>query len=207
MDDPTSPITLALRPNPDPVRYRPIETGPTGAVRWLPGLGDGPDGVPGLRSLFTGVHLLDPALLDTLPAGPSDSVRDLYAPLVRAGAAIEGVRVRGTWYDLGNPALYLGSQVALLARGFHGAKRTVLMHGARVAPGARVRRSVVGAGARVGAGAIVEGSVLWEEARVGRGAVVRGSILAGGARVASGERVLGRIRIGHGASAVDVGVE
>ena len=62
------------------------------------------------------------------PPGPSDTVRDLYAPLVAEGEPSLGVRVRGAWYDLGSPSLYLASQRALLAAGFGGAKRGVLVH-------------------------------------------------------------------------------
>jgi NDP-sugar pyrophosphorylase family protein len=106
-------VTLALRPNPDPRRYGPVVTRGDRVV-WLPG-------VPRPRRrgrvwLFTGVQVIDPALLERLGPGPADSVRDLYAPLVRAGADVRGVRVKGAWYDLGTPAAYLASQRAA-ARG------------------------------------------------------------------------------------------
>lgn len=173
--------TLALRPNPDPRRYAPVVTDFGGAIRSLRGL---PRPARGTVSLFTGIHVLDPALLDRLQPGPSDSVRDLYAPLVAAGERLQGVRVRGAWYDLGDPSLYLASQIAML-RGL----RALLHPQARVARGARVVRSILGEGAQVEAGARIERSLLWEDVKIGSGARVSGSVLASGVRIAAGERV------------------
>jgi NDP-sugar pyrophosphorylase family protein len=52
----------------------------------------------GTVSMFTGVHILDPALLDRLPPGPSDTVRHLYAPLIAEGRrrSESGCEARGT---------------------------------------------------------------------------------------------------------------
>jgi len=85
---------------------------------WIVSLAGLPRRVRGRPWLFTGIHLLDPRLLDRLPAGPSDSVRDLYAPLVAEGERVAGVPLEGAWYDLGSPTLYLESQLSLLAAGF-----------------------------------------------------------------------------------------
>jgi NDP-sugar pyrophosphorylase family protein len=179
--------TLALKPNPDPRVYGPVVTGPGGWIRSLPDL-------PRRRgpvSLFTGIHVVEPALLDRLRRGPADSVRDLYAPLVAAGGRLLGVRVRGAWYDLGRPKLYLDAQLRLLAsRRSDGAG---LVHGrARIGRGGRIVGSVVGAAA-VEAGARIERSVVWDGARVGAGAVVKRSIVASGVEIAPGERVECRV--------------
>ena len=181
--------TLALVPNPDPRRYSSIMTGAGGWVRSLARL---PRPSRGQPSLFTGIHVLDPSLLDRLPEGPSDIVRDLYAPLIAEGEDILGVRVKGAWYDFGSPALYLRSQLKMLSTGFRGLARGPLVHpAARVHAHARVKRSIVGAGTVVGEGAEVVGSVLWDRVRVGAGARVRGSILATGSRVEPQEKVEG----------------
>ncbi|PYQ12981.1 MAG: nucleotidyltransferase [Acidobacteria bacterium] len=179
--------TLALKAHAQVEAYGAVVTGPGGFIRALAGL---PRPARGRRLLFTGVHVLDPALLDRLPPGPSDSVRDLYARLVGEGERLLGVRVPGAWYDFGDPSLYLASQLSMMSSGFRGAGRARLVHPeARIHPRARVTRSVVGAGAVVGEGAVVSGSVLWDGARVGRGARVSASIVATGARVADGEAV------------------
>jgi NDP-sugar pyrophosphorylase family protein len=189
--------TLALRRNPDPRRYHPVVTRGERIV-WLPG-------VPGRRlrgrvSLFTGVQVMDPALLERLRPGPSDSVRDLYAPLVEAGEALRGVRVRGAWYDLGTPATYLASQRAVLAGGFRGVRPrgSLVDPEAVIGPGARIAGSVVGAGVRLGARARVAGSVLWEGARVGAGARLSRCVVARGVRVPDGARITGRVLVPGG---------
>ena len=175
-----APATLALIPNPDPRRYSPVITGPDGHVRSLAGL---PRPARGTVSMFTGVHILDPALLDRLPPGPSDTVRQLYAPLIAEGRPPLGMRMRGPWYDLGSPSLYLASHQSLLASRFRGARRGSVIHPeARVDPRARVVRSVVGRGAVIAGGAEVRGSVLWDRVKVGHEAVVEDSILASGSR-------------------------
>jgi NDP-sugar pyrophosphorylase family protein len=178
-----APATLALRPNPDPARYSPVVTARDGRILSIAGL---PAPASGRVSMFTGLHVLDPALLARLPPGPSDSVRDLYVPLLREGARLRGVRLRGAWYDLGAPAPYRDAQLAMLRRA-GGASQ--IDPAARVDPAARLRACVVGAGARIGPGARLERSIVWERVEVGAGARVRGAILARGVRVPHGARL------------------
>ena len=179
--------TLALKPHRQVGTYGGVVTGPGGFIRALAGR---PRPVAGRPLLFTGVHVLDPDLLDRLGPGASDTVRDLYAPLVAEGQRLLGVRVSGAWYDFGSPSLYLASQLSMMSSGFRGAGVARLVHpDARIHPRARVTRSVVGAGTVVGEGAVVSGCVLWEGAQVGRGARVSGSIVATGARVEEDEVV------------------
>jgi mannose-1-phosphate guanylyltransferase len=189
--------TLGLLRNPDPRRYSPVVTGPGGWIRSLAGR---PRRARGAVSLFAGIHVLDPALLDRLPPGPSDSVRDLYVPQLAEGARLLGVRLRGAWYDLGSPSLYRASQVSMLASGFRGVGPGPLVDPrARVHPRARVVRSVVGPGTVVEEGARLQGSVVWDRVRVARGALIRDSILASGIRVEPGERLEGRVVVPTGA--------
>jgi len=135
------------------------------------------------------VHVMDPSLLDRLPEGASESMPDLYVPLLSEGEKVQGVRLRGAWYDLSRPTLYRDAQLRLLPG--RGRDRALLHPDARVSPSARVRRSVVGRGARVGTDALVQRSILWEEAAVEDGARVDGSIVVSGARVRADERAHG----------------
>lgn len=181
--------SLGLIPNPDPRRYRPVITDETGAVLSLAGL---PRQARGRPWLFTGIHVLSPGLLERLPKGGSDSVRDLYAPLVAEGQRILGVPLQGTWYDLGSPVLYLAAQQALLRKKAVGDQRHSLIHPeASVHPRAVVESSVVGPGSVVGDQARLTGSVLWDAVRVGPAARIADSILADGVRVTVGERIQG----------------
>jgi NDP-sugar pyrophosphorylase family protein len=179
-------VTLALQRNPNPTRYSSVVAGRDGRIRAIAGR---PAQVGGASGLFAGVHVLDPALLESLPArGPCDTVRDLYIPMLAAGESVHAAWVRGLWLDIGTPLSYLDAQLALLERG-----RAVIHASAQVADGARIRRSAVGAEARVGPAARIEDSVIWDGAEVGPGADVRRAIVTSGARVRSGERIHGRV--------------
>ncbi|HVR69282.1 MAG TPA: NDP-sugar synthase [Vicinamibacteria bacterium] len=185
--------TLVLRGHPDVESYGGVVTGRDGLIRSIAGL---PRPAAGRGALFTGVHVMDPVLLERLPPGPSDSVRDLYAPLLAEGERLLGLRVRSAWYDFGSPSLYLASQIAMMSRGFGGPPRPLLVHPqARVHERSRLRRCIVGRRCVVEEGAEVSDSVLWEGARVGAFARVRHSVLATGARVGAGEAVAGQVLI------------
>jgi NDP-sugar pyrophosphorylase family protein len=174
--------TLALRPSPVPHAYSPVVTDRSGRIL---SISDRPRPARGRVAMFASVHVLDPRLLDRLPDGASDSVRDLYIPLLAEGARIHGLHTRGAWYDFGRPALYRDAQLRLIPG--RGRDRALVDGKARVAATARLRRSVVGAGARVAAGARVERSVLWDGAVVEAGARVKGAIVATGGVVRAGE--------------------
>jgi mannose-1-phosphate guanylyltransferase len=173
--------TLALRANPDPATYSPVVTDRHGRILAIAGR---PRPAEGVTSLFASVHVMDSGLLERLPEGASDSVRDLYLPLLAEGALLQGVRMDGAWFDLGRPSLYLDAQLRLLPPG-----RSLVARTARISSRACVRRSVVGAGVPVGRDARIERSVVWEGAAIAPGAHVTGAIVVSGAVVREGERV------------------
>jgi NDP-sugar pyrophosphorylase family protein len=179
-------VTLALRRNPDPAAYTPVVTAPrTGRVL---SIGGRPRPADGVLSMFASAHVLDPALLERLPDGASDSMRDLYVPMLVAGDVVHGRRLEGAWYDLGRPSLYRDAQLRWLPGG-----RSLVDPAARIARGSVVRRAVVGKGSRIGAGALVEASVVWDGATIEAGARVSRSIVTSGAVVGAGERASGVI--------------
>jgi mannose-1-phosphate guanylyltransferase len=171
-------------------------TGPGGFIRSIRGL---PRPARGPVSLFTGVQLLEPALLERLPDGPSDVVAALYGPLLAEGARLLGVRVAGPWLDFGSPDYYLRSQLRRLGAAAGRRKDgSLVARGARVSPRAQLRRVVVGEGAVVERGAIIEASVVWPGAEIDAGARLRGVVVTSGARVAPGERLANAIALMSG---------
>jgi mannose-1-phosphate guanylyltransferase len=174
--------TLALKANPSPAKYKPVVTDRTGRILSIRGL---PSSRKGTVSLFASVHIIEPVILDRLPPGESDTVGDLYIPLLREGTHLQGVRQNGVWHDLGSPSGYLKAQMRLLAD--RGRKRSVLIDpSVRLGKGARVIRSVVGPGCVIEPSARIEGSVLWDGALVKSGASVKNCIVMAGAQVAKG---------------------
>lgn len=190
--------TLALKPNPDPTKYKPVVTDRSGRILSIRGH---PSARKGMSSLFASVHIIEPVILGRLPPGPSDTVGDLYIPLLREGAHLQGVRQSGVWHDLGSPSGYLKAQSRLLV-GRGGKRSAVIDASVRLGKGARVNRSVVGAGCVIEPLARIEGSVIWEGALVREGARVRNCIVMSGTEVAKGLHeglILGpRIRVAIG---------
>lgn len=174
--------TLALKPNPDPAKYKPVVTDRGGRILSIRGR---PAGRKGTVSLFASVHVIDSVILDRLPPGASDTVADLYIPLLREGAHLQGVRQSGVWHDLGSPGGYLRAQSRLLLD--KKAKRAgVIDPSVRLSKGALVRRSVVGSGSVIEPSARIEGSVIWEGALVKAGARLKNCIVMSGTEVEKG---------------------
>lgn len=112
---------------------------------------------------FCGLQLLSPRILDFLPASGFATIVDGYEEAMRAGHAIAGVEIPGSfWADLGTPAQYLAAHAAIRKR------RTFVS----LSPGATVAK-----------GAKLENVVAWPDAQIGPRAVLRDAIVGAGCRV------------------------
>lgn len=181
----------------------PIEVDAAGRiVRFLSQRAPGTS--PGRPCEFSGVHLLEPEVLEFLPGGPCCVNADVHAGLVGRGAPVYGYLATAGdfWSDLGTPCRYLEAHGALLRQG-----RVPRLAPGQVVPGAgvtddggRVRGPVyLGVGARVHVGGVVgPEAVLGGGAAVGSGSRVVGSVVWEGAVVASGEVLEGRVRSASG---------
>jgi NDP-sugar pyrophosphorylase family protein len=186
--------TMLLRDDPDARRWGAIGVDSSGRVvsildarSPLP-----PEGAVTER-MFTGVHVLTPALLDRLQPVVSDVIRDAYMPALRAGETITAVTHAGYFAEHSTPERYLAGNLALLrdpgllrdppgpligvdpAAAIDGRARVLercrIEAGAVVEAGASIGPDVVlGAGSRVAAGVRVERAVIWP------GAVVTGDV-------------------------------
>jgi NDP-sugar pyrophosphorylase family protein len=205
--------TLALVRVPDPSAFGLVPVDAEGRVaaflekpgadedRWVTDL------------INAGVYVLEPSVLEHVPAGrPSSFERDLFPRLLASGAPVYGYELHGYWRDLGTPIAYLAAQFDLLEGRLHlpinaterGRSQwfsddAVIGEGAvlrgpiLVGQGARVEDegrvfgpSVLGPGAVVAGGARLERSVLLEGARIERGAKVSDSIVGSGVVVGDG---------------------
>jgi NDP-sugar pyrophosphorylase family protein len=122
--------------------------------------------------MFTGVHILEPQLLDRLPDGESDVIAAAYQPALDAGQRVQGYVFGGYFEEHSTPERYLAGNLALLRR--PGLVKcppgplTGVAEGAKVAAGAVLRPPL-----RLAAGAVVEaGAVVGPEVVVCEGAVV-----------------------------------
>jgi mannose-1-phosphate guanylyltransferase len=157
-----------------------------------------------------GTYLLEPSVLEVIPAGRACSIeREVFPRLADAGA-LYGFPDDAYWRDIGTPASYLAANRDVLS----GAVRTesptgdaYLGPGASADPAASVGGlSSVGPGARIEAGAVVAGSVIGAGSHVGEGAVVRDAVVGEDvvvgprATLAEGTVVGDAARIGAGAA-------
>ena len=173
-----------------------------------------------------GLYVLEPSVLELIPAGRAVSIEREVFPLLAAEGSVYGLSLPGYWLDVGTPESYLQAHHDVLERRFRtevgdelGDDYTFVADSADVHPEARLVPPVyvganaeIGAGARVGslavigadavlgAGAVVESSVVGAGAIVGAGSTVIGSILGEGARLGEGCRALGLSVVGPGAS-------
>ncbi len=172
--------TMVLRAAPPAGEFAPVDVNGAGRVVGLRGTRIEAAAQVSHGRMFTGIHVLEPALLDRLPGGASDLIEAAYLPAMLAGETVWSLTQPAGAYFAEHSTLerYLEGNVALLRA------PTLLTHppgplvgvdpGATLQPGATVCDPV-----RIASGAVIEAG-----ATVGPDVVV-----CSGARVASGARV------------------
>lgn len=156
-----------------------------------------------------GTYVLEPSVLDRIPAGQKVSIERATFPAVVADGGLYAMATDDYWLDTGRPDLYLQANLDVV-NGRRRHDRCVAVHAdARVHPSAIVEGSVIGARAVVGERAVVTGSVLLAGSvvaadavvadsvvmgRVGERAEVRDCVVGADGVVQSGEHVLGERR-------------
>jgi mannose-1-phosphate guanylyltransferase len=165
-----------------------------------------------------GTYLLEPDVLDAIPAGRPVSIeRETFPALIAAGRPLYAYTTSDYWIDLGKPEAYLGAhrhifdgtmplglQPGADGPGWEGVPASAIVppvyigRNVRVAPDATVGPyTVLGDGCDVGAGAVVADSLLWDSVTVEPGAVVDWAIVASRARIGRGAVVPRGSVIGH----------
>jgi len=172
--------TMVVRAFPAGAPFRPVHVDAAGRVVRI--AGDGPPPAGTTPWLFTGVHVLEPDILDRLPAGPSGLHEDGYGPLLRAGAKVIVHRDEGAWNDVGTPARYLEANLSALDGSFPLARFAAL--GLSIAPG---QSSWIGEEARIDG--VVEQAIVGEGSVVPSGASVRRSVIWAGTELRPGEQL------------------
>jgi mannose-1-phosphate guanylyltransferase len=177
--------TMLLRDDPEPRRWGAIGVDAAGRVVSILDARSprAPEGAVTER-MFTGIHVVTPALLDRLQPVVSDVIRDAYIPALLAGETISAMTHTKYFAEHSTPERYLAGNVALLrdptllrdppgplvgvdpAAAIDGRARIIAP--CRIEAGAVVEAdasvgpdAVVGAGARVAAGAHVSHAVVW----------------------------------------------
>jgi NDP-sugar pyrophosphorylase family protein len=149
--------------------FNPVFLGPEGKIK-----GFGPGYAPGrddLGAVFTGVHIMSPAVLDLIPEGPCDSVRDLYLGMIRGGLPLYGFSSHAFWCEISTPFRYLQKSIEVLRN------RAVTTMPDTLPAGCR--EVIAADSARVDPSADLEGCVLWDNSVIGANVRLRNVIVTG----------------------------
>lgn len=180
--------TILLTPVEDPSIYGVVPTDADGRVTAF--VEKPPPGTAPTNLINAGVYVLEPSVLERIPAGEPWSIeRATFPELVEEGARLFALASDSYWIDIGTPEKYLQVNLDALEG------RVRLEPGEadpEIHPLARVSCSCLGPGVTVETGALVEESVLLPGVTVGEGASVRRSVLGEGVKVAPGAVVEGR---------------
>lgn len=193
--------TLALTPVEDPSAFglvRLREGGSVEAFLEKPSPHELRPGEP--FRINAGTYLLEPAVLERIPAARACSIEREVFPVLAEEGALQGFPSDAYWRDIGTPSSYLAAIHDVLSGALHTESPTgaaYLGPGASVAPSAAVDAlSCIGEGAAVGAGARVAASVVGAGTRIGEGAVVEGAIVGEGVEVGAGAHLLPGVIVG-----------
>jgi mannose-1-phosphate guanylyltransferase len=138
-----------------------------------------------------GYYVLEPSVLDRIPAGRKVNIERETFPAMVADGRLYARPDAAYWLDVGTPERLLQASLDLLTGVRSGGPDgdVLLMGDASIDQGARVARSVLGDGCRVGPGAVVEDAVLLPGVVVEKDATVRRSVVGTGAVVSAGSTV------------------
>lgn len=216
--------TIALTPVEDPSPFGVVQTDADGRVLAFiekPAPGEAPT-----NQINAGFYVLEPSVIDRIPAGRSVSIERVTFPAMVADGSLYALVDDSYWIDVGTPERYLQASLDFLdgrrPETFDPPVPSATIAGTVVPPnvidddvvieaGAVVERSVVGPGCRILDGATVRESVLSGGVVVGVDACVHRSIVGPAVVIGEGASLDDLTVIGDGvhvgAGAVLVGVK
>ncbi len=184
--------TLHLTPVEDPSQYGVVEVDEEGWVRRF--VEKPAPGETTSRVINAGTYVLEPSVIERIPAGQKISIERVVFPAMVAEGRLAAMATDDYWIDTGRPDTYLQANLDLI----DGTRRRILSSvaaHAHIDATASLTHTVVGEGATVGAGCVLVDSV-----------VLPGAVISDRVRL---ERSLVMGAVGAGAELVDcvVGAE
>ena len=184
-------VLISLQSGPD---YGVVEVDERERIIRISGRPEGPPDPHAGRYNFTGIHILEPAIFDEIPAGRKVEINsEIYPRLIAAGKMIRGYVHSGLWRELGTPQLYIDGSIALLRDGRDGFLQNIkVMEGIYldkvVVPKDALLEPplLVGRGSLLGPKCSLQGSVVGKQVRLGKGCALRSTIVWDGARIGDG---------------------
>jgi mannose-1-phosphate guanylyltransferase len=126
---------------------------------------------------FTGIQVIDPEVLDTMPENKKYSIIACYRKLIDLKKPLRGYLATGhSWADIGTIPDYMRSNFKLLPP-----QRMAIAQDCHIDPDATLKEwAVIGKGSSIEKGAFVRRSVLWSDVVVREGVKVVDSIVTTG---------------------------
>lgn len=200
-DERQATATIVLTPVENPSAYGLVETETDGRVRRFLEKPK-PEEIT-VNTINAGTYVLDPRVLDYIPAGENHSFEYGLFPtlLERSEKFYAHIPQRTYWMDIGTPERYLQTHDDLLnnrvarmqikdRRGNFDAATVALIDDlsmigddCTIKPGAEVINSVLGQGCFLEEKATVTNSVIWPHTRIGAGAQITGAIIGRGCHI------------------------
>jgi NDP-sugar pyrophosphorylase family protein len=177
--------TLVLRPNIQREHFREIHLTNEGRLKRFGEFPNPQSQISNLKSplMFTGIHVLEPAIFDYIPRGVfSDSVKDVYPKAIAEGKNIIGhVAENSSWYELSTLERYWAISAEFMRR----ENRSVILdEGCVIDTTATVTNSILWKRVRVEAGAVLKDCVVGDDvviptnAKFERAVIVRAALAA-----------------------------
>lgn len=150
------------------------------------------------RFINAGTYVLEPAILDLIPARLQVSIeRETFPRLLESGRRqMFALASDAYWLDIGTPSKYLEAHTDLLSgrlgvpvRGATEIEPGVWVEGDTTIHGRVLAPALIGAGAYVGADAVVRATVIGPGARIAEGATVENSVVLFGSSVGATSRI------------------
>jgi len=178
--------TIALTPVDDPSRYGVVPIDDDGRVEAF--VEKPPPGTAPTNWINAGTYVLEPSVLDRIPAGRRASIERATFPEMVADRSLYALHCNEYWVDAGTPATYLQAQLDLVD-GVRGTPEVAVHPSVVIGEGAQVDHSVLMAGVEIGPGAVVRDSVVLPGSRIGAGAVIDGSVVGARSRIGGSARL------------------
>ena len=162
--------TLVLHDYP---RFNKVGLGKNGTIT-------GFEGGEGRSYAFTGIHVLDPALLAAIPPGEFFNIIDCYRYHMDKGMTIRGHVVQDHfWSDMGTPEDYLDLHRVLLTEpSFKGESPFYFGEKLTMSNDCHYKSWVcLGSGVTIGRGCHLERVVVWDGAKISDGSQIKDTIV------------------------------
>lgn len=174
------------------------------------------------KNINAGIYILEPSILDSIPAGENCSFEYNVFPdlLARRKSFYAFIINENYWRDIGTPESYLSAHHDFLGGKIKGFeiektgkfelataaivdKNSVIGENCIVKPNARIINSVIGEGVHVEEKATIENSVVWAHTRISSAASIKNSVVGRGCHIGRNVVVEGGAVLGDKTSLSD----